>query len=288
MKPRPCPDGLYRSTVHYSDGTVKKTTTARAIMEVHLNRKLTHDEYVMYRDGDPKNLSYKNLELVSREEHFKRINSCSVEKSDGHSKVHPNLNLNYFEKIDTQEKAYWLGFLAADGCVKEKNYAIQFGLKISDIETVRNFAISIGANPEKVRIIKTKATKNSNKIYEAAYLVIHNKIFYTNLVKCGIVPRKSKIIRIPEFIKHDEQKLYAYALGYFDGNGFLSKNKKPSGTICSGSIGFLQDLKEVLNINHNIRKSKTCYAINIPADILKKMYDSYENSMPRKRKVIKT
>ena len=256
-------------------------------MEVHLNRKLTNDEYVMYRDGDPKNLSYKNLELVSREEHFKRINSRSVEKSDGLSKVHPNLNLNYFEKIDTQEKAYWLGFLAADGCVKE-NYTIQFGLKISDIETVRNFATSIGANPEKVRIIKTKANKNSNKIYEAAYLVIHNKIFYTNLVKCGIVPRKSKIIRMPEFIKHDEQKLYAYALGYFDGNGFLSKNKKPSGTICSGSIGFLQDIKEALNINYEIRNSKTCYAINIPSDILKKMYDSYENSMPRKRRIVET
>ena len=94
---------MFRSTVYYSDGTHKRITTARAIMEVHLNRKLTRNEYVMYRDGDPKNLRYKNLELVSRKEHFKRINLRSIEKSDGKSKVHPNLDLNYFEKIDTQK-----------------------------------------------------------------------------------------------------------------------------------------------------------------------------------------
>ena len=26
-------------------------------------------------------------------------------------------NKDFFEKIDTEEKAYWLGFLYADGCI---------------------------------------------------------------------------------------------------------------------------------------------------------------------------
>lgn len=30
------------------------------------------------------------------------------------------LQEDYFDKIDTQEKAYWLGFIAADGCIGEQ------------------------------------------------------------------------------------------------------------------------------------------------------------------------
>ena len=28
-----------------------------------------------------------------------------------------NLNKDYFKNIDNEEKAYWLGFIAADGCI---------------------------------------------------------------------------------------------------------------------------------------------------------------------------
>ena len=31
-----------------------------------------------------------------------------------------NVNDNYFNKIDNEEKAYWLGFLLADGCIHER------------------------------------------------------------------------------------------------------------------------------------------------------------------------
>jgi len=31
------------------------------------------------------------------------------------------LNHSYFNKIDSEEKAYWLGFLMADGCVSTRN-----------------------------------------------------------------------------------------------------------------------------------------------------------------------
>lgn len=32
-----------------------------------------------------------------------------------------NVNHDYFEKIDSEEKAYWLGFIAADGYVNKAN-----------------------------------------------------------------------------------------------------------------------------------------------------------------------
>ena len=33
-------------------------------------------------------------------------------------------NYNFFEKIDTEEKAYWLGFIAADGHVSRGDQVI--------------------------------------------------------------------------------------------------------------------------------------------------------------------
>ena len=34
-----------------------------------------------------------------------------------------NVNHDFFESINTEERAYWLGFISADGCISERyNY----------------------------------------------------------------------------------------------------------------------------------------------------------------------
>ena len=43
------------------------------------------------------------------------------------------LNIEYFKYIDTAEKAYWLGFIVADGCVQKSGYKLAFCVKDSDI-----------------------------------------------------------------------------------------------------------------------------------------------------------
>lgn len=34
-----------------------------------------------------------------------------------YSSIKKEFNSHYFDSIDTEEKAYWLGFICADGCV---------------------------------------------------------------------------------------------------------------------------------------------------------------------------
>lgn len=50
--------------------------------------------------------------------HFAKNNS---KKSIGDSMLKYIQNDSFFEKIDNERKAYWLGFLYADGCVSEKS-----------------------------------------------------------------------------------------------------------------------------------------------------------------------
>jgi len=39
-----------------------------------------------------------------------------------------SIDENYFGSIDTEEKAYWLGFIAADGCINELRPAGRTGI----------------------------------------------------------------------------------------------------------------------------------------------------------------
>lgn len=49
------------------------------------------------------------------------------------------LNENYFEKIDTQNKAYFLGFIYADGCVNEIKHTLTITLKKEDEYILQDF-----------------------------------------------------------------------------------------------------------------------------------------------------
>ena len=52
--------------------------------------------------------------------------------------------LKIFETIDTEEKAYWLGFLYADGSVGSKDNRIELGLAEKDLKQIEKFRDFIG------------------------------------------------------------------------------------------------------------------------------------------------
>lgn len=52
--------------------------------------------------------------------------------------------LRIFENIDTEEKAYWLGFLYADGCVGSKESKVELSLAEKDLRHMEKFRSFIG------------------------------------------------------------------------------------------------------------------------------------------------
>lgn len=137
--------------------------------------------------------------------------SCSViyrvfrEHSIDTSQYRCDINENYFAKIDTREKAYWLGFILADGCVHKNNLII--GLQRGDYLHLKKFADDIGSS-HKISIRD-----------DGVSICISNKKIVEDLKKYGVVPRKSLIVMpyldiAPEF----EADLWR---GWIDGDGSI-------------------------------------------------------------------
>lgn len=157
-------------------------------------------------------------------------------------KKYYNGNMKYFENIDTDSKAYFLGFIAADGCIcdSRSTKGLTITINIKDRMILDSFKKELcSENP-------VKELKNNNLIR----FVIYNKELTDSLAKYEILPRKSLlmsniIVHIPKEFK------YAFIRGYFDGDGSFSfDEKRKRGTIAiRGTNEFLLGIINTLNIN---------------------------------------
>ena len=69
---------------------------------------------------------------------------------------HPSIDLNFFERIDSKKKAYWLGLLYADGYIKtDKLKPYRIGIKIDkkDVWLINKFIKDLGLNPKFIQKI---------------------------------------------------------------------------------------------------------------------------------------
>jgi intein/homing endonuclease len=126
------------------------------------------------------------------------------------------LNENFFEVIDTQEKAYWLGFIAADGCVyydgNSRHLSINQSIKDKDhLEKLRK---TIGYEKELYHHIGGIAHT------EMVRLRIASKKLYYDLISHGVVPRKTFILKSP--INISDEMIRHWIRGYFDGDGCIN------------------------------------------------------------------
>lgn len=152
------------------------------------------------------------------------------------------MDYSIFDCIDTEEKAYWLGFLYADGYVSKK-HAVGLGLKMTDYNHLEKFVKLF--NPRKINI-STKTTTINNKQYYSCSWEVKNEHLYNQLVALGIMPNKSLILKFPDLsLFKTPELIYDFIRGYVDGDGCLWLNKKGKLTIeIIGTEHFLKGVQK--------------------------------------------
>lgn len=156
-----------------------------------------------------------------------------------------NIDENFFNKIDSEEKAYWLGFIMADGCITTSSKTSPYTrlcivLKKDDINHLEKFKAAIkytGAIKEKT-IYDKRGFSTTN-----CTLRVSSKKLCADLQSHGVVPRKTGREIIPDmktkYVRH-------FVRGFFDGDGsaVVSQNKKFCRfKICSSSFEIIKQLQ---------------------------------------------
>ena len=143
-----------------------------------------------------------------------------------HSDCHRQyaIRQDFFDKIDTQEKAYFLGILYADGC----NYSM--GVKIQLTGDDKEILVKLGGliykqhRPLHVRKARRLIIKGKETFGNEAYVLdINNKRMAQVLSAHGLVPAKSLITIFPSCVS--TELMPHFIRGYFDGDGSIGITK---------------------------------------------------------------
>lgn len=133
-------------------------------------------------------------------------------------KLDYTLNEHYFDAIDCDEKAYWLGFLFADGATTNTSNIIYFGQIKDRAATVTAFKNAISLTKE----ISVRIPKIGNEYYFCEFC---SKIMADKLKEYGCIPQKSLLSQFNPTIV-PEKYMNSFIRGYFDGDGCIWEGKR--------------------------------------------------------------
>lgn len=162
-----------------------------------------------------------------------------------------NFNRDFFETIDNHEKAYWLGFIVADGYVlndsERRNYELGISLKDSDRDHLKKFNKSIQGNFEvktRKRNIDILERTGSPKEYNLCEIRVYSKKYVNDLSQYSVVQGKTyKDINLPNL---SDDLMWSYIRGYLDGDGHIMLREKRSHSVIGFtciSEGFLEQIQ---------------------------------------------
>lgn len=201
------------------------------------------------------------------------------------------VNSTYFDIIDSEEKAYFLGFIYADGCNSRKGLVLQ--LHPDDIEILEKLKVAMCSNAP------ISIGKNS-KQHDFARFVIYDSYLSESLYRIGCPPAKTLTLNFPTYLQVPKSLLSHFIRGYFDGDGFIGTGKAKHynnwfGFSIVSTEKFLQGVQSQFNslgINSRIRKIKNAKAyrlqisgVNHMMKALEFLYKDATIFLERKKKV---
>lgn len=129
-------------------------------------------------------------------------------------------NYNYFDNIDTPNKAYILGFLYADGCnyMNNSTFTYHWILQLNRndreiLERMKNELEYSGPISD-----TTRFDHNMNRAYSTLYIC--GRHMCEALDRCGVSPRKTTSTTFPEWLQTD--LIPHFIRGLMDGDGCIN------------------------------------------------------------------
>lgn len=166
-----------------------------------------------------------------------------------------NFNQDYFKVIDTEDKAYFLGLLYADGNVYMKRNRVQITLANEDSYMLDKFS---------------KVTESTAKLYDDrgkySKVILESKILCEDIIKLGCFPNKSLTLQFPTKEQVPTHLLHHFIRGCFDGDGHVSRRGNSFNVNFTSSKDFMTGFMNLLT------------QLGIDTTGSKKRYEDHEKS----------
>lgn len=229
-------------------------------------------------------------ELQYIKDHYKDMTNNEISKVLGRTKTAVDLKINrlglvkskyhynhaFFKDIQTEEQAYWCGFIMADECVTIKpeinSCELVIKLQADDGGHLKKFNKAIDGNVpvEYHDRVRTTPTNPIPRKYSESVIRLYSEEMVHDLEKYGVIPAKSLVKKFPDNIP--EVLMNHYIRGYYDGNGsiFLSHGKYIGCSFTTGSYDFAVGLHNYLNTRmlktsqiYNTHTDANCYSLRV-------------------------
>ena len=230
-------------SLHHKVDTIRKVLKENGIE----NKKRT---FRTWSDKEVIDLYNKGVSLtqIQKDTGINRNSIAKVLKENGIEVVNKHNQTKFdetvFDSIDTEEKAYWLGFIFADGNISSVSksgkpiYTFELCLQLKDVNHLIKFN----------KFMKHEKNNIKTDSYRCRWSIT-NKHLWTTLNSYGCTPRKSLTLEFPKLeIFKDKSLIRHFIRGYFDGDGCISHNDKEQEIPCINVLGTSEMLTPIQKI----------------------------------------
>lgn len=232
------------------------------------------------------NISLREIEKIvhyGRASISRMLERLGVKNTKGNHYRKYFFDFNFFEKIDNELKAYWLGFLYADGCILNQNsygeQEFKIVLGIRDEEILQKYKEDLKSTYP-IRYDK-KSNKNGNH-QDQVICCYRSQKTVNDLKKLGCVENKSLILEFPKEDQVPKELIRHFIRGYFDGDGSISEYKENYHINFVGTKNFIEELSTYFeggSVYPDKRKQNSWY-FNLGGNlqVLKAYHYLYDNA----------
>jgi len=211
---------------------------------------------------------------------YKELKVRGLTRSHREKSLKYSCNEKYFNQIDNPTKAYWLGYMCADGYLTRSQYGYLSGVTSKDGDHLEIFKKDIEAT-HPLKKYKTETTYGKTEYYR---LLITSKDLFDGLNNNGCIENKSKTLLPPKIDKSLERH---WIRGYYDGDGSIRKSKLSKsgfGLSVLGTKDVISWIKERVGGSQWYDSIKDIWYLDttLTLEVLDFLYDNADRYLERK------